>query len=87
MLLALCAICSLLEPTTIRTEFAHESHISQHFGANPTNYGENLTGMVLRWDISGHGYIELGESYRNGGWAPGPRETTTIRIGVEWRLK
>lgn len=87
MIIALCAVCQLLIPNTIRTEMAHESHVSQHFGPTPTNYGENLTGVVLHWDTPAHGYVEIGESYRTGGWAPGPKETTTIRVGVQWQLK
>lgn len=87
MIIALCAICQFLLPNTIRTEFAHESHVSQHFCAEPTNYGENLTGVIVHWDAPGHTYLELGESYRVGGWTPGPKETTTIRVGVQWQLK
>jgi hypothetical protein len=91
MFIALCAICVTLMPNTIRTEYAHESHISQHFNSTPFadnhNWGVNLTGIIVHWDTPGHTYLELGESYRVQGWAPGPKETTTLRVGVQWQLK
>jgi hypothetical protein len=91
MIIVAASILSILTPNVIRTEFQHESHISQHFNSTPFadnhNWGANTAGLVLHWNLPAHAYLELGESYRFQGWQPGPKETTTVRAGFEWQLK
>jgi hypothetical protein len=60
--------CALV-PDYVKPEIEHVSHISQHFGPEPTNYGYNQAGIFVGYsrDVSGgngaRAYIEAGEAY------------------------
>lgn len=92
--------CAALEPNTIGIEGDHVSHISQHFGPHPTNYGYDAIALTAHWQIAGtRAYVELSEGYNlhnnyqmvNGaescGALWGPHEVTTLRLGYTFRLK
>lgn len=89
-----CAI----EPNTVRVEFDHTSHATQHapFTNTPTDYGSNVANVVAHWDTPAHTFVEIGEGMSlDRHWADtnscgdviGPREQFTLRIGRTFRLK
>lgn len=90
--------CALIEPNSVKTEYTHLSHITEHFGSTTHDYGINAVGIVAKWNLPGF-YIEIGEGLsidqhvnnmtheQECGAFYGPREQTTVRIGHEWRLK
>jgi hypothetical protein len=98
ILAILIAGCATIEPNSIKTEYTHLSHITEHFGSDKQDYGINAIGLVARWNLPGF-YVEIGEGVsvdhhtnnitheQEMGAFYGPREQTTVRIGQEWRLK
>lgn len=87
-----CYLC-LFVPNTLTVDTQHVSHISQHFGPNPTNYGYQDLVLMARWDF-GTFHVELGEGYnfvpRDGQVCAGlcgPREMTVVNIGYTFRLR
>lgn len=79
-------------PDSIRPEVQHMSHISQHFGSNPTNYGATTVEVMAHWDFP-HSYMEVGEGIAvNKRWTvppdygygeiSGPREEFIARAGL-----
>lgn len=91
-IISLCALsgCSALRPHSVLIEADHVSHISQHFGPNPTNYGFDSINVGLKWTPTKHTYFEIlegavlekkdGEAY---GALAGPREVFTAKAGIE----
>jgi len=99
-LVTLCALLALsacaIVPNSIRPEFEHMSHLSQHLSAAHTNYGANIVNVVAHWDTPAHTYIELAEGidldrhYRDinsYGDIIGSREEFTARIGYVFQVK
>jgi hypothetical protein len=88
-----------LAPNTIRTDVEHLSHISQHFGADRTNYGAEMVGVTAQWRTKSGWFAEWGEHYNLGkgngpGWTDscaggicGPREVTTVSAGYIFEIK
>ena len=72
------------------------SHLSQHFGDHPTNYGSNAFDVAAHWDF-GHVAVELAEGISvdrhypgvnaTCGEIEGPREQTTLRVGYSFNIK
>jgi hypothetical protein len=91
--LSACAVM----PDTVRTEFEHISHATQHrpFTDTPTKYGANMANLVLHWDLPKRFTVELAEGidldrhYRDTnscGEIMGPREEFTARIGYSFKV-
>lgn len=86
-----CSALRVIEPDTIRPEFEHISHATQHqpFTTSPTNYGANIASIIAHWDTPKDTYLELGEGMsldrewygRECGEIAGPREQFTLRVG------
>lgn len=77
---------------SIRPEITHVSHISQHFGANKTNYGYDEVAIDLHLEPVRHLEIDIAEGvvlegksdYGLGyGALVGPRETFSATIGYD----
>jgi hypothetical protein len=80
---------------SVRPEFEHMSHLSQHepFTDHPTGYGENIANLIVHWQ---HGplYVEAGEGIALAPYYPasqsfgeivGPKEEFSFRLGyVLW---
>ena len=66
-ILAACTLLTLggcaLVPNSVRPEFEHISHATQHepFTNHPTEYGANMANLVLHWDLPRHFSLELAE--------------------------
>ena len=39
-----------VRPSDVSLEADHVSHVSQHFGLGPTDYGFDTVGIAARWD-------------------------------------
>lgn len=86
-----CSALRVIEPDTVRPEFEHISHATQHepFTSSPTNYGANIVSVIAHWDTPKGTYLELGEGIsldrdydgQECGEIAGPREQFTLRIG------
>lgn len=94
-LLALALTGCAALPDTVRPEYEHMSHATQHFGANHTNYGANMASIILHWDAPKNTYVEVGEGldldrhYRDinsYGAIIGPREEFTFRVGMNIKV-
>lgn len=94
---ALCLTGCALEPNAVRFEAEHVSHISQHFGPNPTEYGFDAVSIVAHWQYS-HVYLDVSDGINVSpalkgvvgpvyGALGGPRETFQARAGYEIALK
>jgi hypothetical protein len=88
MLLLALAGCSVMQPT-LSIEEMHESHASQHFGPDPTNYGFDAIQLNLHVGIGKRFYVDMAEGAtlegcRHGqcGGLDGPREEFNGRVGV-----
>lgn len=64
-------------------EIQHISHASQHFGANRTNYGWNITSFGVRWEPAEGVVVDLLEGYSLEEMN-GRHEVFTGRITVEF---
>jgi hypothetical protein len=93
MLLAIAG-CAIV-PNSVRPEFEHMSHATQHFGADQTNYGSDTANLIAHWDIK-RAYLELAEGvsldprwlHADGyGETVGPREQFSARIGYVFQVK
>lgn len=61
ILLALTlSACTSLEPSTVNVEGDHTSHVEQHFGDHPTNYGFDVIAVTARWQ-RGPVYFEVSD--------------------------
>ena len=90
-----CSVLKVIEPDTVRPEFEHISHATQHqpFTNSPTNYGANIASIIVHWDTPKDTYLELGEGMsldrewygRECGEIAGPREQFTLRVGYVFR--
>ena len=90
LLLAGCASLPSTIPADVRLETVHISHISQHFGPKPTNYGFQAVEATAEWRSGGF-HVSFSEglnispkSYYGYGGLDGPRELTEVRIGYTW---
>lgn len=89
--------CALM-PDYIGPEVTHESHVTQHFGSDPTNYGSETIGLTAIWAKPGGGpFVEVtdgvtvGPRWTNGalcgvGKTLGPRETFTGTVGYLFKV-
>lgn len=95
----LCLSGCALEPNAVRFEAEHVSHISQHFGPNPTEYGFDAISLVAHWQYA-HAYLDVSEGINVSpefdgnrvvgpvyGSLAGPRETFQARAGYEFKLR
>lgn len=82
-------------PDKLRLVASHDSHLTQHFGPNPTDYGYNAVAVELGWK-RGPWFLDVSEGLvlnhaANGGqeygamW--GPREIFQARTGLEISLR
>lgn len=84
--------CQTIEPNKVRVQTTHISHLTAGapFGARSEEDGLTIVELTARWELKG-AFVEVGEGYnvrgRNGGGFYGPAETTSLRLGYEWRLK
>ncbi|HEV7611367.1 MAG TPA: hypothetical protein VGO37_05785 [Steroidobacteraceae bacterium] len=89
--------CAIV-PNTVRVEFDHSSHMTQHapFSNAGTNYGSNVANVLAHWDTPGKTFIEIGEGVsldrrwkdtNSCGDVIGPREQFSLRIGKTFQLK
>lgn len=96
LILLTLAGCAL-EPNAIRFEGEHVSHLTQHFGADPTSYGFDALNIEAHYQLK-HAFLDISEGYvlnardlkTNGpcyGGLWGPREVFTLRAGYEIPLK
>lgn len=86
--------CASIQPTQVSLVADHVSHLSQHFGADPTSFGYDAVGVAAHWQ-AGRAYLDVSETYNLGpltcfgqGYAAlwGPREVFSARVGVAvWR--
>jgi hypothetical protein len=82
-----------LAPNSVRPEFDHLSHLTQHepFTSHPTNDGADIAFLLAHWDLK-RAYLEIGEGYSLNHGSPepgvgygeigGPREQFTARFGL-----
>lgn len=94
-----CSALRTIEPNTLPVEFTHVSHVSQHFGPNPTNYGYDAFSIGAKWlpiknlslSVSEGVILEPGHCAANGalehGALDGPREVFTGRVAYEIPVK
>ena len=85
--------CMAIVPNSVRPEFEHMSHMTQHapFTDHPTRYGANVANLVLHWDAPHHIQVEVAEGIdmdrawgQSEGEILGPREEFTARIGYSF---
>ena len=88
--------CAELVPNSVRPELEHLSHVSQHVGADRTNYGADLLEVLAHWGHSSGPFLEVGEGYSlNRGWPNGdgygeiygPREQFIARAGYSFQVR
>ena len=94
-----CSTLRTLEPDTLPVELTHVSHLTQHFGANPTNYGYDALSIGAKWkplknlsiSVSEGVILESRQTNTVGeqwcGALYGPREVFTGKIAYEIPLK
>jgi hypothetical protein len=88
LLLSGCA----LAPDRVNIEAQHVSHLSQHFGPDPTNLGYEFLGVDVHWQAGRLG-VDVAEGavlgtcvdsatgiYNCNGALAGPRETFNARV-------
>lgn len=91
--IAVCALfvfvagCCTLEPNSVTVDSEHTSHIGQHFGANPTNFGYNVAEVTATWRDKKGNFVSLSEGYTFGGCLDGMHEVFTARVGHTFDLK
>lgn len=86
--------CATLIPNSVRPEFEHMSHLTQHqpFTSDPTRYDANIASVAAHWNGPHNFYVEVAEGVdldqhyvRDGrqeyGEVLGPREEFTMRVG------
>ncbi len=103
-IIAACTLLTLggcaLVPNSVRPEFEHISHATQHepFTNHPTEYGANMANLVLHWDLPKHFSLELAEGIDldkayavygqpEHGEIMGPREQFSGRISYSIQVK
>ncbi len=79
---ALCAsVVGCAAPSPL-IEYQHLSHVTQHFGGLPTNYGANMYGAGLRWRPARGITIDVVENYSLEKWSGG-HEVFSFRLTFE----
>jgi hypothetical protein len=85
--------CAVL-PNSVRPEIEHMSHLTQHepFTSHPTHDSASIAWLLAHWDVTHHGYVEVGEGFILNHSSPGagigygeiggPREQFTARFGL-----
>lgn len=43
--------CAAIQPQSVNLVLDHTSHITQHFGADSHEYGQNVLGLNARWAV------------------------------------
>jgi hypothetical protein len=98
-----CTVLRTIEPDALPIEVTHVSHLTQHFGSEPTNYGYNAVSLGARWKVGpvnvtlSEGYVldsrqtwtfaDTGRQQELHSGLIGPREVFTGRITYEVPLK
>lgn len=94
-LAALALTGCALAPNTVTPFVEHVSHVSQHFGPNPTHYGFEQIAVAARWKAKG-AFLEMSEGYNPGSRNShgeacdglyGGHEVFTARVGYEFTVK
>ncbi len=74
----------------------HQSHITQHFGADRSDYNANEVVLIARWDLPKNFFLEASEGYNLNRYYPaqnsygeieGVREEFAVRAGLLFRVK
>jgi hypothetical protein len=89
--------CMAIVPNSVRPEFEHMSHLTQHapFTDHPTRYGANMANLVLHWDAPHHLTVEVVEGIdldrawgqtASAGEIIGPREEFSARVGYSFLI-
>jgi len=60
-----------LAPSRASLEIEHTSHILQHFGPHPTNYGFQSVGLAAHWRLSRRVYLDLSDGIAFGSCSRG----------------
>lgn len=90
LLMAGCSTLKAVEPDTARVGVQHLSSISQHFGANRTDIGNNEVTVGAEWAPTKHTYIEVQDAYIVSGSRFGGGngyEFFEARAGYQFNLK
>lgn len=85
--------CALM-PDYAGPELTHDSHMTQHFGPDPTNYGTESIGVTAIWAKPGGGpFAQVTDGVALGpcgagycGEIAGPREGFEARIGYLFKV-
>jgi hypothetical protein len=83
--ITLCG-CAALVPDKLITAIDHTSHIEQHFGEDPTDYGYNTLELGARWE-RGNTFVEVTDGRTIRGTLDGMHEVFNARIGYSINLK
>jgi hypothetical protein len=61
-------------PNSLRPEIEHMSHLTQHepFTSHPTHDSASIAWLLAHWDVTRHGYVEVGEGFILNHESPGP---------------
>lgn len=96
-LLPVLSGCASLVPNSVRPEFEHLSHLTEHRPLTdaPNDYNVNMANLIAHWDVH-RAYVEIGEgvainrrypSENSYGEIMGPREQFTARIGYVFQVR
>lgn len=89
--------CAVL-PNYVGPVLEHDSHVTQHFGSDQTNYGSEVLGVTALWVSADGGPfaevtdgVTLGPRWKNDagsgyGEVFGPRETFEAQVGWLFKL-
>jgi hypothetical protein len=82
--------CAAIEPNALHVGVQHLSSISQHFGPEPTNIGNEMATVSAMWHPSKFTYLEVqdGWIFRGADFGPkGGHEIFEARAGLSLELK
>lgn len=103
LLLTGCTVMRTIEPSSLPIEVTHVSHLTQHFGRDPTNYGYDAVSVGAKWRVSNLSltvsegvvleprqtwtFSDTGQQVELHSGLVGPREVFTGRITYDIPLK
>lgn len=87
--------CASIQPNYYTMEFTHTSHLSQHFGDKPTNYGYGMLSLGAYWESDAGFFLHLREGivteacktfqgHQECGGLYGPREVFSGTVGYKF---